>query len=75
MKKLIGIVGIAVMAMAMFFSTNTNHTDNVNLSSLIAINIANAESSGGAICEPGGNSCSTSNYCRKDSTYGSTCSM
>lgn len=75
MKKLIGMLGIAVIAMAMFFNTNTNHTDNVNLSSLIAINIAYAESSGGAICEPGGNSCSTANYCRKNSTYSSTCSM
>ena len=75
MKKLIGILGIAVIATAMFFNTNTNHADNIDLSSLIAINMANAEDSGGATCEPGGTSCSTANYCRKGSTYGSTCSM
>lgn len=41
MKKIIGIIGVAVLAMTMFFSTNSvdNETGLVNL---IAINTANA---------------------------------
>ena len=43
MKKLIGALGIAVIAVAMFFSANTNNIDDTNLASLLAINTANAE--------------------------------
>ena len=45
MKKTIGILGVAVMAIAMFF--NTNITNNANgdfdLASIVNINTANAE--------------------------------
>jgi len=77
MKKLIGISGIAVIAMTMFFNTNINHaSDNTDLSSLIAINMANAESNyaGKKLCYPGGTSCSTNANCKKGSSIGSTCS-
>ncbi|QTD37919.1 hypothetical protein JL193_01005 [Polaribacter batillariae] len=43
MKKLIGILGVAAIAMAMFFSANTNNVDNSDLASLFAVNTANAE--------------------------------
>ena len=48
MKKLIGMVGIAVMAMAMFFSTNAMDSSNSNLdlASIINMNTANAEEGG-----------------------------
>ena len=44
-KKLIGAIVVAVMAMAMFFSTNTiNNTDgDLNLASLVKMIKANAE--------------------------------
>ena len=63
MKKIIGILGVAVFAMAMFFSTNaTSSSDgNLNLASLITLNTANAESCIGAnfrvISIPGGWHC------------------
>jgi hypothetical protein len=57
MKKLIGILGVAVIAMAMFFNTNTMNGSNnsFDLASLLTISSANAE------CDncPGG-----SNICR-----------
>lgn len=43
MKKLIGILGVAVIAMAMFFNTNTTNNENLDLASLLAISTANAE--------------------------------
>ena len=44
-KKIITSLGIAVMAMAMFFSTNTVNSSNgdFNLASLLEVNTANAE--------------------------------
>ncbi|GAA3560957.1 hypothetical protein [Snuella lapsa] len=44
-KKIISTIGIAVMAMAMFFSINTVNSSNgdLDLVSLIGINTANAE--------------------------------
>lgn len=48
MKKIIGILGVAMIAAAMFLNTNTNNTgNNVDLASLLSINTANAE------CVPG----------------------
>ncbi len=46
MKKLIGIVGVAVIAMAMFFSTSAlnSSSGDLDLASLLNINTANAES-------------------------------
>ncbi|WP_434035524.1 hypothetical protein [Formosa sp. 4Alg 33] len=45
MKKIIGFLGVAVIAMTMFFSTNTinSSTGDFDLASLININTANAE--------------------------------
>ncbi len=45
MKKLIGIFGIAIIAMTMFFSTNTVNSSNENfdLASLVSLNTADAE--------------------------------
>lgn len=45
MKKITGILGIAVFAMAMFFNTNAlnNSNEDLNLTSLITTNQANAE--------------------------------
>jgi hypothetical protein len=45
MKKLIGILGVAVIAMAMFFSTNSlnNSSGDLDLASLLNMNTANAE--------------------------------
>jgi hypothetical protein len=50
MKKIIGILGIAVIAATMFFSANgdSHSTTNKNLASLIGMNSANAEE--GDIC-------------------------
>ena len=44
-KKLIKTLGIAVMAMAMFFSTNAVNSSNgdLDLASLLGVNTANAE--------------------------------
>lgn len=45
MKKLTGILGVVVLAMAMFFNLNTMNSSNVNfdLASLLTMNTANAE--------------------------------
>lgn len=45
MKKIIGVLGIAVFAMVMFFNTDSLNNSNadLDLSSLMAINKANAE--------------------------------
>lgn len=45
MKKLIGIVGVAFVAIAMFFNTNTMNGSNsdFDLASLLTMNTANAE--------------------------------
>lgn len=65
MKKLIGILGIAVIAMTMFFSTNSINTSDgeVDLASLIAINTANAET---VIfgCKNGGTYCGGHTNCK-----------
>lgn len=47
-NKLIGTLGIAVMAMAMFFSTNVANSSNgeLDLASLLEVNTANAECNG-----------------------------
>lgn len=47
MKKIIGVLGITVIAMAMFFNTNVINSSNrdSNLVSLISMNTANAEDS------------------------------
>ena len=52
MKKVIGILGVAVIAATMFFSANTmsGSTTDANLASLIAMNVANAETSTGSKC-------------------------
>ena len=52
MKKIIGIIGIAVIAMAVFFNANTMNGSNgdLDLANLIAMNIANAENTGGNGC-------------------------
>lgn len=43
MKKIIGILGVVVLTMTMFFSTNTNAAKNLDLASLTTLNSANAE--------------------------------
>lgn len=45
MKKIIGILGIAVIAATMFFNTNgvSSSTTDLRLASLLSINTANAE--------------------------------
>jgi hypothetical protein len=45
MKKIIGILGVAVIAVAMFFSSNAVNSSmgDLNLASLISLNNANAE--------------------------------
>jgi len=46
MKKIIGIMAIVIMAVAVFFTNSNNYKQNVNvdLSSLIGVPTANAES-------------------------------
>ena len=59
MKKLTGTLSVVVIAMVMFFSTNSINSSNgdLDLASLIAINTANAEwgiwgcADGGTFCE------------------------
>lgn len=59
MKKIIGILGVAVFSMVMFVNTNTTNYSNgdFDLAKLIAINTANAEwgiygcADGGTFCE------------------------
>ena len=64
MKKIIGILGVAVIAMAMFFSTNNLNSSNedLELASLIAIDTANAEWSLYGCC-PDGPFCQGVQYC------------
>jgi len=51
MKKLIGILGVAVIAVTMFANTNSaNINKNTDLASLIAMNVANAEDEDGDLC-------------------------
>ena len=45
MKKIIGILGVAVIAATMFFSANVMSTNDTGLASVIALNTANAEGS------------------------------
>ncbi|GAL89711.1 hypothetical protein [Jejuia pallidilutea] len=61
MKKIIGILGIIMIAMAMFLNTSANYSSNGNfdLASLTALSIANAES-GGVSCPYG--SCTHKQY-------------
>ena len=49
-KKIVTSLGIAVMAMAMFFSANTINSakGDFDLASLIALEISNAETTGGS---------------------------
>lgn len=48
MKKILGILGVAMIAAAMFVNTNANNAgNNVDLAGLLSINTANAE------CVPG----------------------
>ena len=56
MKKIIGILGVAVIAMAIFFNTNSMDSSNGNLdlATLITMNEANAEYpifDGGCVCK------------------------
>lgn len=48
MKKTIGIIGTAVIAMVMFFNTNMINSSNgdLDLASLLEVNTANAECDG-----------------------------
>lgn len=45
MKKIIGILGVAVLGMSMFFNANFLNTsgEGLNLENLVSINTANAE--------------------------------
>jgi hypothetical protein len=50
MKKIIGILGVAVIAVAMFINSNNIETTNgFDLASLMSLSSANAES--GGICD------------------------
>lgn len=70
MKKLIGILGVAVIAMAMFLNTNNMNSSNgdLDLANLLTMNTANAEDWGGigsnkCVCKPNqGNKCLPSNF-------------
>ncbi len=43
MKKIVGIIGVAVLAIAMYTNTNNNEASNVSLSELATVNTADAE--------------------------------
>lgn len=72
MKKIIGILGVAVIAVAMFFgTTNVNDSKDINSVTLMSITIANAQ---------GGESNPPTNYTRyikqtlwKFDKYGNPC--
>lgn len=65
MKKIIGILGVAVIAAAMFFSANAvSSTNDTDLSSLIAIDVANAESNVWFGCASGGLYCGGHDGCK-----------
>jgi len=76
MKKLIGMVGVAVIAMAMFFSMNNNmdgFNSDADLASIMAINIANAEGSGNDCTKEPNYACNGHDYviinCDEDKWY------
>ncbi len=75
MKKIIGIIGTAVIAMAMFFNSNNANNENLDLASMISINTASAEESGAKKgCSTGNTGCATaSTWCHKVS-YNHKCS-
>jgi hypothetical protein len=52
MKKIIGILGVAVIAAAMFFSANnvSGSSSDIGLASLMNMNVAHADSEGGTTC-------------------------
>lgn len=59
MKKIIGILGILVIAIALFVNVNSmnNSSSDVSLASLIATNVANAEGSNPSCCNDPGDTC------------------
>ncbi len=51
MKKVIGILGVAVFAVALFTNTNSvNNKEDINLTALLSQDTANAEGSGTPLC-------------------------
>ena len=68
MKKIIGILGVVVIAVAMFFSTNAmnNSNGNFDLASLLALNTANAECNS---CPGGINICRIAVDCGTGSSW------
>lgn len=54
MKKIVKILGVAVIAMSMFFSANTlnNSNGNFDLTSLLTMSTANAEHGDQDSCDP-----------------------
>ena len=85
MKKIIGILGVAVFSMAMFFNVNTLNSSagDLDLASLISLNTANAEDGGGCAMTQScnGGMCSVlnakkrflANGCKKKCNY--TCTV
>ena len=59
MKKLIGIIGVAVIAFAVFFNANTMNSSNndFDLASILNMNTANAECYGTLDCVTATTSC------------------
>lgn len=53
MKKIIGVLGIAILAMAIFFSTNSlsNSVGDLDLADLVGLNNANAECGPAPSCD------------------------
>ncbi|MBA0883952.1 hypothetical protein [Flavobacterium undicola] len=53
MKKIIGVLGVAVIAVAMFFSANAVNSSvaDLNLNSLINLNVAHAEGETTPTCD------------------------
>lgn len=63
MKRIIGILGIAVFSMAVFMSTNSvENATEINLASLTGISEANAEC-GGSVDWPGSKRCNSFGRC------------
>lgn len=69
MKKIIGSLGVVIIAVAMFFNTNVtnNSTEDTSLTSLIGLNSANAEEYGGITigstdCTCSGSTCQDANW-------------
>ena|GEM_PF-2675020 len=78
MKKKIGIFSVVIIACAMFFNANLtqNTKSDVNLASLIAINIANAEGSNPNCCNDPGDQCAVYGTIIKDcdeATFSNNC--